>query len=287
MKERTLGNSATRLRTALVEQHTREWMSRSMRYLSVLRKLRVPGAAPARDATVPLMHPVPTVAWLLSVYVRDTFTRLDETKARVTSIFGTILKMDSTKKMTKKLAGGAAGTAAWVTNVGNEYGQVLMSILMDSEGDGLLPMVAGLMRRYRDAGKAPPQVLYVDWDCCAAIGQCKISAMFGEWDQLVVHLDVWHLMRRFARGVTTDSHQLYGLFMARLSFASDVARLREAKQSEEGRDAHITLTGKELAHYCHRLTSGAEATERLLWEVLDSSWEATDTVGVPIIDCME
>ncbi|KAM9341602.1 uncharacterized protein ABDE67_015265 [Symphorus nematophorus] len=290
MKERTLGNSATRLRTALVEQHTREWMSRSMRYLSVLRKLRVPGAAPARDATVPLMHPVPTVAWLLSVYVRDTFTRLDETKARVTSIFGTILKMDSTKKMTKKLAGGAAGTAAWVTNVGNEYGQVLMSVLTDSEGDGLLPMVAGLVRRYRDAGKAPSQVLYVDRDCCAAVGQCKISAMFGEWDQLVVRLDVWHLMRRFARGVTTDSHQLYSLFMARLSFAmfewdaGDVARLRGAKQSEEGRDAHITLTGRELARYCRRRTRGAEETERLIREVLDSSWEATDTVGVPLID---
>ena len=32
-------------------------------------------------------------------------------------------------QVTKKLAGKAAGTAAWVTNVGNERGQVLMSIL--------------------------------------------------------------------------------------------------------------------------------------------------------------
>lgn len=37
--------------------------------------------------------------------------------------------------MTKKLAGKAAATAAWVTNVGNEYGQVLMSVLTDTEGD--------------------------------------------------------------------------------------------------------------------------------------------------------
>ncbi|KAL6475706.1 hypothetical protein MHYP_G00167460 [Metynnis hypsauchen] len=33
------------------------------------------------------------------------------------------MKMDSTKKVTLKLAGAAARTAAWVTNVGNEHGQ--------------------------------------------------------------------------------------------------------------------------------------------------------------------
>ena len=55
MNERTLGNSASRLRASLVEQHTREWMARSIEYLSVLRKLRVPGAtAPQRSvASVP------------------------------------------------------------------------------------------------------------------------------------------------------------------------------------------------------------------------------------------
>ena len=55
--------------------------------------------------------------------------------------------------MTKKLGGAAADTAAWVTNVGNERGQVLMSVLTEREGDGLLPMAAGLMRRYREAGE--------------------------------------------------------------------------------------------------------------------------------------
>ncbi|KAL6473055.1 hypothetical protein MHYP_G00192430 [Metynnis hypsauchen] len=36
--------------------------------------------------------------------------------------------MDSTKKVTKKLAGAAARTAAWATNVGNEHGQVAETI---------------------------------------------------------------------------------------------------------------------------------------------------------------
>ncbi|XP_051251506.1 uncharacterized protein LOC127360984 isoform X2 [Dicentrarchus labrax] len=233
-------------------------MARSMLYLSVLRKLRVPGAAPLAASSLPTMHPVPTVLWLINVYVRDALTRLDETRARVTSIFGDLLKMDSTKKITKKLAGGAAGTAAWVTNVGNEYGQVLMSVLTAAEGGGLVDMAW-----YREAGKAPPRVLYVDRDCCATVGQCQTSKLFHEWHELVVRLDVWHLMRRFARGVTTDSHQLYGLFMARLSFAifewdaEDVSRLRGAKQSEEGRDAQeVKLSAKELARHCRRRTRG-------------------------------
>lgn len=92
-----MGNSASCLCAALVEQHTREWMTRSMTYLSVLRKLRVPGVAQQRQVSLLPMHPVPSVPWLLSVYAREALTRLKETKARVTSIFGNILKMDSTK----------------------------------------------------------------------------------------------------------------------------------------------------------------------------------------------
>ncbi|KAI8493139.1 hypothetical protein Bbelb_291430 [Branchiostoma belcheri] len=55
-------------------------------------------------------------------------------------------------EVTKKLAGAAAGTAAWVTNVGNEHGQILMSVLTAAEGQGLKPMGEGLVRRYRAAG---------------------------------------------------------------------------------------------------------------------------------------
>ncbi|XP_051236283.1 uncharacterized protein LOC127352150 [Dicentrarchus labrax] len=166
-----------------------------------------------------------------------------------------------------------------------------MSVLTAAEGGGLVDMAAGLMRRYREARKAPPRVLYVDRDCCATVGQCQTSKLFHEWHELVVRLDVWHLMRRFARGVTTDSHQLYGLFMARLSFAifewdaEDVSRLRGAKQSEEGRDAQeVKLSAKELARHCRRRTRGAVETERLVQEVLDTFWHVTDSMGVPLID---
>ncbi|CAB1441186.1 unnamed protein product [Pleuronectes platessa] len=267
MQPRTMGNSPSRLRAALVEQHTRKWLEKIMRYLSVLELLQVPGVPP-QQVTVPPLRPVPNVPWLISVYVMEAFSRLEETKAR----------------MTKKLAGHAAGTAACVSNVGNEHGQVLMSVLSESEGDGLWPMAAGLVRRYRAAGKAPPRVLYVDRDCCSIVGRCTTAEMFGEWDQLVVRLDILHLMRRFARGVTTDSHLLYGVFMSRLSFAifewdgGDFTRLQEARQSR------LDPTSRELARHCRRRTRGVEETERLIQELLDTMWDATDIMGVPLID---
>ncbi|KAJ4946156.1 hypothetical protein JOQ06_023826, partial [Pogonophryne albipinna] len=69
------------------------------------------------------MPTLPSPIWLLTVYGYNELTRLDEYKARITSTFGSILKMDSTKK---------------------------------------------------------------------------------EWGQLVVRLDIWHLMRNVAGSVTTE-----------------------------------------------------------------------------------
>ena len=50
-----------------------------------------------------------------------------------------------------------------------------------------------------------------------------------------VRLDIWHFMRRLARGCSTESHPLYGVFMAKLSScifewdSEDYERLLEAK----------------------------------------------------------
>ena len=53
----------------------------------------------------------------------------------------------------------------------------------------------------------------MDRDCCAAVGQSAVQGMYHELHELVVRLDVWHLMRRFAMG--GPHRQLYGRFMAR------------------------------------------------------------------------
>ena len=54
------------------------------------------------------------------------------------------------------LVGAAAGTAAWATNVGNEFGQVLISVLTVSEGSGLCTMGSGMIHHYKLAGVPPP-----------------------------------------------------------------------------------------------------------------------------------
>ncbi len=203
--------------------------------------------------------------------------------------------------VTKKLAGAAAGTAAWCTNVGNEYGQVLVSVLTAGEGQALDNMAAGLVKRYREAGEAPPKVMYVDRDCCSQHGPCRVKAMFAGWDELQVRLDIWHFMRRFAAGVTTEAHPLYGIFMARLSTCifewdpEDVAALRRAKEGELAakRVGHISeeavntrITRRELALHCRRRTRGVEETNRLISSLISlfDSPSGKDTLGVPLLD---
>ncbi|KAI4900998.1 hypothetical protein NFI96_017932, partial [Prochilodus magdalenae] len=300
MRERSLGNSTTMLYHKLREQHSEAWMTRTLQYLAVCNKFQVPGVEVQHVAPPPPMVPVPSPDWLLTIHAEDVRTRIGEMKARVTSIFGSILKIDSTKKVVKKLAGAAAGTAVWVTNVGNEDGQVLMSMLTSHEGGGLLHMAAGLMARYREAGIPPPKLLYVDRDCCSGKGRSRAAAMFHKWDKMVVRLDVWHLMRRFAVGVTKDSHQFYGLFMAKLSScifewdAADVATLWEAVRAEmEEKQGILGLTEEQLnnkltpellARHCRRCTRGAQLTEELIGQLLAAFRGVTDTMGIPLLD---
>ena len=70
-----------------------------------------------------------------TVYLRDVWSRLPALLVVVTSTFGSILKVDSTKKVCKKLQGTAANTASWATNVGNERGEVLIWQILKVQRD--------------------------------------------------------------------------------------------------------------------------------------------------------
>ena len=60
------------------------------------------------------MKSIPSAKWFLACYVRDLHSRLDLLKAAATSVYGKILKIDSTKKITRKLQGVEAESANWV-----------------------------------------------------------------------------------------------------------------------------------------------------------------------------
>ena len=120
MRLRGLGNSASQLRHKLMEQHSELWSQRMVHYHTdcqsfvdvTSRHLLV--KPDVRDP--PPMAKVPGYKWLQTVYCNDVIQRLDEVKAAITSVFGKVLKLDSTKKVVKKLAGHSAGTASWATN---------------------------------------------------------------------------------------------------------------------------------------------------------------------------
>ncbi|XP_054867673.1 uncharacterized protein LOC129347250 [Amphiprion ocellaris] len=261
-------------------------MRRAIHYLGVCEQFLALCSVRGPFPPPPQMPPLPSAEWLLTVYGYDVLMWLEE------------------YKVTKKLAGIASDTAAWVT-VGNEHGQVLISVLTSSEGsEGLSSMVAGLMRRYQHTGVAPPQLIYVDRDCCSRDGVSKTAALFPEWGQLLVRLDIWHLMRCFASGVTTESHQLYPTFMRQLSHcifevdSGDARRLAEAKRSElEGKHGMVGLTDAEVIRsiskeewrlHCRRRTRGAEETALFVNDLLDtfSLPAGRNTLDIPLLDAL-
>jgi len=104
--------------------------------------------------------------------------------------------MDHVKKVCKKFQGMAAGSAFWCTNVGNERGEVLVSVLTESEGmEGSCPMAIRLIERLaktvaiytsyllfrcKKARQDPPLVIYTDRDCCLITGGAKAKDL-GTW----------------------------------------------------------------------------------------------------------
>ena len=304
LRARIIGNSPTALCNNLQELHSEEWLRKQLCYLSDCQRhrsslqrmgLSVPEYPPA--APVPRF---PTPKWFLALYVRDVWSRLPSLLAQVTSTFGTVLKVDSTKKVVRKLQGAAADTANWATSVGNERGEIVMCVLTTSESvPSLKSMADGLVQRYRDAGVAPPKVIYTDRDCCSDFGLSKYRVLFEEWgEELYVRLDIWHFMRRLAGGVTSESHPLHGTFMSRLSMAifewdtGDFTHLLEAKRNElaasgvsnpSNTAVRKAITKEELLKHCRRRTRGVDETIKIVEQLLLSLSSATDTLGVPLL----
>ena len=127
----------------------------------------------------------------------------------------------------------------WVTNVGNEYGSILSSVVTISESsDDLELMATSIGERYKTANVTEPIILYTDRDCCSASGNSKYHQLFKAWKILRVCLDIWHFIWRFSEGYTSDSHPLHGVFFKELSRCifewdrEDFSRLMDAKRGE-------------------------------------------------------
>ena len=138
LRSRTLGNSPTALRNTLHEMHSEEWLRRQLDYLSCCQRHKI-GVLALKMEPPSYQKPsaFPSFAsarWFLAAYVRDVWSHMDVLLAAATSTHGSILKVDSTKKICKKLQGADTNTASWTTNVGNERGEIVVSVLTSSEG---------------------------------------------------------------------------------------------------------------------------------------------------------
>lgn len=108
-------------------------------------------------------------------------------------------------------------------------------------------------------------------------------------------------MRRFPYGCTTDKHQLYSVFMGKLSQCifkwdeTDLNLLKAAKRAEmiqqciqnpSEDDVIRRLSTAELALHCKRVTRGTAETTRLISSLLESldGPKGCDTQGVPLFD---
>lgn len=302
MRQRGLGNSSSQLQKQLEEQHAEVWLQKQLQFLTncsgIAQAVATGLVTPPAISGLPSMLPVPKHRWLMHVYSIDVLSRLEEIKASVTSLFGRVLKMDSTKKIVNKLAGDSRATSSWATNVGNEHGQVIMSVLTAGEGYGLDLMIRGLICRYEDAGVPPPEVLYVDRDCC---GTNAVHTMFSAWTHMQIRLDMWHFMRRFGSACSTDSHPLYAGFMSRLSQClfvwreEDVRALVEAKRAELAQkhlqlpnpaDVMRHVTRAEMALHCRRTTRSPEEMETLISQLIQAydGERGSNTLGVHLIN---
>ena len=150
----TLRNSPTAVQNTILELHSENWLKRSTMYLQDCQRHELGVASLLGTehiyAKIPDFATIPTAKWFLSVYARDVMSRMDSLKGNILSVFDEILKIDSTKKILKKLSGHSKDSASWVTNVGNEYGGILQCVVTYSESnDTLQNMADGLMERYR------------------------------------------------------------------------------------------------------------------------------------------
>ncbi|XP_060566545.1 uncharacterized protein LOC132725430 [Ruditapes philippinarum] len=130
MRQRTLGNSSSLVCKQIAENHGENYLDKCRQYATnymAFQKSAAKGLVTIPNfAEPPPVMNIPRHRWFMKVYLLDVISRLDYQLAELTSITGDILKIDSTKKVTNKLAGFSRGTAMWATNVGNEHGQVLI-----------------------------------------------------------------------------------------------------------------------------------------------------------------
>ena len=90
------------------ELHSEQWMRQTIHYLSDCKRHKEKalqgicgalGTLPSVYEEPPQLPNMLGARWFVTCYGNETLARLEEVKAQITSVYGKILKMDSTKKV--------------------------------------------------------------------------------------------------------------------------------------------------------------------------------------------
>jgi hypothetical protein len=106
-------------------------------------------------------------------------------------------------------------------------------------------------------------------------------------------------MRRFAKGLTTEHHPLYGIWCQQLSACifewdkDDLDKLKAAKAAElraasghhpSVQEVQRSLTTQEVARHCRRTTRSAAQIEANISALLENMKHAKDSLGMRLIN---
>ena len=109
LRKRTLGNSSSSILKQLRETHSNKYLQSAHHYLQSCKTFKAAAKSgllcQVKFDEFPALQELPRHRWLMKVYQLDVLQRIDYIKASITSTFGNVLKLDSTKKITKKMAG--------------------------------------------------------------------------------------------------------------------------------------------------------------------------------------
>ncbi|KAK3536064.1 hypothetical protein QTP70_026481, partial [Hemibagrus guttatus] len=166
---------------------TLEYVHHKDLYTTLLMSLVEPGggivsAMGHRFQAPPPPRELPSARLLHHAFLLAEANKVEDYWSQILSVFGTVLKMDLTKKVVKKLSGEGQGSAEWFTSIANEHSQIVSFVLTCEEStEKLEPMCRGLMERFQLANQPVPKILYVDRGCCHAQGRTAVETMFQPW----------------------------------------------------------------------------------------------------------
>lgn len=269
------------------ENHTKDYLQRKDLYTILLMTLKKPGgivsAFKHKFEAPPPQRELPSARLLRHAFLLTEAGNMQDYRNQILSTFGTVLKIDSTKKVSVE----AEASGEWFTSIVNEHSQIVSFVVTCEEStECLKSMCQEVMDRFQQASQPVPKILYVDRGCCCAQGPTAMETLFQTWvdSGMVVRLDLFQWIHRFDAAIRTDSHSKYTVFKSALAGAvlaynrADLELLIKAVRAQDltafGSVAdedmvRLYVSREQLKHHVRRVTLGVQETFQLIQRAID------------------